>query len=108
MPRLNPPSEATETLPAGIPIAEAFGLTPREREVLERLVVGETYSQIAARLFISEKTVSSHVSNILRKTGTTSRIELTTMTEAMAASARAGPTRTQYQYPQHRTQRREN
>ncbi|KGN33403.1 hypothetical protein N802_14515 [Knoellia sinensis KCTC 19936] len=44
-------------------------LTPREEEVLEGLVSGETYGQIAARLFISEKTVSSHVSAVLRKTG---------------------------------------
>lgn len=51
-------------------------LTPREAEVLDHLVAGETYSQVARRLFISEKTVSTHVSNLLRKTGTTSRIEL--------------------------------
>jgi DNA-binding NarL/FixJ family response regulator len=51
-------------------------LTPREREVLEALLSGATYAQIARRLFISEKTVSTHVSNLLKKTGTTSRIEL--------------------------------
>lgn len=51
-------------------------LTRREREVLDGLLSGETYAQIAVRLFISDKTVSSHVSNLLRKTGTASRIEL--------------------------------
>jgi DNA-binding CsgD family transcriptional regulator len=51
-------------------------LTSREREILDGLIAGETYAQIAHRLFISEKTVSSHVSHILRKTGKTSRIEL--------------------------------
>jgi DNA-binding CsgD family transcriptional regulator len=51
-------------------------LTPREREVLSHLVAGRTYADIAASLFISEKTVSVHVSNLLRKTGTRSRIEL--------------------------------
>ncbi|MDR6862678.1 AAA family ATPase [Phycicoccus sp. 3266] len=51
-------------------------LTTREREVLDPLLSGATYAQIARQLFISEKTVSSHVSNVLRKTGTTSRIEL--------------------------------
>ena len=51
-------------------------LTPREREILSHIVAGETYSQIAASLYISEKTVSVHVSNLLRKTGTASRIEL--------------------------------
>ena len=61
-------SEATaDTLP---------GLTRREREVLAHVVVGATYADIAAALVISEKTVSSHVSNLLRKTGTSSRVEL--------------------------------
>ncbi len=47
-------------------------LTPREREVLGHLVAGRTYAEIATALFISEKTVSVHVSNMLRKTGTSS------------------------------------
>jgi DNA-binding NarL/FixJ family response regulator/tetratricopeptide (TPR) repeat protein len=51
-------------------------LTPREQEVLAGLLSGETYAQIAAHLFITDKTVSTHVSNLLRKTGTSSRIEL--------------------------------
>jgi len=52
------------------------GLTPREREILDHLVRGETYAEIARSLVLSEKTVSTHVSNLLRKTGTTSRVEL--------------------------------
>jgi DNA-binding CsgD family transcriptional regulator len=51
-------------------------LTPREREVLGHLVAGRLYVEIAAALFISEKTVSVHVSNLLRKTGTSSRNEV--------------------------------
>jgi DNA-binding NarL/FixJ family response regulator len=70
------------TPPDGHQLEDAFALTPRKREVLGGLMAGETYSQIAARLFISEKTLSSHGSNILRKTGTASRIELTAMTRA--------------------------
>jgi DNA-binding NarL/FixJ family response regulator len=54
-------------------------LTRPEREVLAHLVAGETYDQIAARLFISDKTVSVHVSNMLHKTGTSSRIELSAL-----------------------------
>ena len=61
---------ARSALPASPP------LTPREEEVLDGLLSGQTYAQIAARLFISDKTVSSHVSNVLRKTGTANRIEL--------------------------------
>ena len=44
--------------------------------MLRHLVAGRTYAEIARALFISEKTVSVHVSNLLRKTGTSSRIEV--------------------------------
>ena len=50
-------------------------LTAREREVLAHLVTGRSYADIAATLFISAKTVSVHVSNVLRETGTTSGLE---------------------------------
>jgi len=52
------------------------GLTKREREILGHIVAGRTYGEIARDLYLSEKTVSSHVSNILRKTGSTNRIDL--------------------------------
>ncbi len=45
----------------------ALGLTRREEEVLQLLGVGRTNRQIARTLFISEKTVSIHVSHILAK-----------------------------------------
>jgi DNA-binding CsgD family transcriptional regulator len=50
-------------------------LTRREREVLAQLVTGRSYTEIAEELFISDKTVSVHVSNILRKTGARNRNE---------------------------------
>lgn len=50
-------------------------LTPREREVLALLDRGATNRQIAAELFISEKTVSVHVSNVLAKLGASHRGE---------------------------------
>lgn len=52
------------------------GVTQREAEVLDQVLRGRTYAQIAQALFISEKTVSVHISNLLRKTGTRSRVEL--------------------------------
>ncbi len=58
--------------------AEAVALTRREREVLGHVVAGRTYAEIAAALFLSEKTVSTHISNILRKTGTANRVALAT------------------------------
>ncbi|MFG1623451.1 AAA family ATPase [Kribbella sp. NPDC049227] len=56
-------------------------LTGREREVLAFLVAGRSNSEIAKELFISDKTVSVHVSNILRKTGTTSRVAAAALAE---------------------------
>jgi DNA-binding NarL/FixJ family response regulator len=57
------------------PGIDAFGLTEREREVLELLAEGRSNPQIAAELFISPKTASVHVSNILGKLGVTGRGE---------------------------------
>jgi len=51
------------------------GLTGRELEILAHLVAGRSYAEIAEALVISQKTVSVHVSNLLRKTGTSSRVE---------------------------------
>jgi DNA-binding CsgD family transcriptional regulator len=48
-------------------------LTPREREVLDRLATGATNKAIAGDLVISEKTVSVHVSNVLAKLGVENR-----------------------------------
>jgi DNA-binding CsgD family transcriptional regulator len=51
------------------------GLTPREVEVLRLLVEGRSNRQIAEQLFISGKTASVHVTNILAKLGVHSRLE---------------------------------
>lgn len=51
-------------------------LTPRERTILEYIVAGRTYGEIARELFISDKTVSTHVSHLLQKTGARNRVEL--------------------------------
>jgi ATP/maltotriose-dependent transcriptional regulator MalT len=57
--------------------AEPAGLTAREAEVLQHVAAGHSNRQIAQMLFISEKTVSVHVSHILRKLGVKSRVEAT-------------------------------
>jgi DNA-binding NarL/FixJ family response regulator len=49
------------------------GLTTRELEVLALVATGETNRQIAHQLFISEKTVASHLSHIFTKLGVASR-----------------------------------
>jgi DNA-binding CsgD family transcriptional regulator/tetratricopeptide (TPR) repeat protein len=52
-----------------------FGLTEREREVLRLLAAGQSNPEIARALFISAKTASVHVSNILAKLGVSGRVE---------------------------------
>jgi DNA-binding CsgD family transcriptional regulator len=69
------PLAAPEAAPAEAAAAMP-GLTPREREILAHVVAGRTYGEIARELVISEKTVSVHISNLLHKTGTKSRVEL--------------------------------
>ncbi|MDN5860484.1 MAG: response regulator transcription factor [Pseudonocardia sp.] len=51
-------------------------LTPRERDVLRLLARGYAYKEIAGELFISVKTVETHVSSVLRKTQMSNRYEL--------------------------------
>lgn len=51
-------------------------LTPREQEVMVLLAEGLSANQIAEKLFISPKTVENHRSNIMRKLGLHSTIEL--------------------------------
>jgi ATP/maltotriose-dependent transcriptional regulator MalT len=55
----------------------AGGLSRRESEVLTLVAAGKTNRAIATELFISEKTVARHVSNIFTKLGLTSRAEAT-------------------------------
>jgi DNA-binding CsgD family transcriptional regulator len=50
-----------------------YGLSPREREVLDLLIEGRTNREIAERLFISDKTASVHVTHILDKLGVPTR-----------------------------------
>lgn len=53
--------------------AAPHGLTPRELEVVAILGHGATNREIAEAMYISEKTASVHVTNILRKLGVTNR-----------------------------------
>ena len=53
-----------------------FCLSPREREVAGLLTEGLRYEEIAARLFISTKTVKTHVHHLYEKTDSRNRMEL--------------------------------
>jgi DNA-binding NarL/FixJ family response regulator len=61
------------TARAGEPAGEH--LTPREREILSLVALGRSNKQIGTQLFISAKTASVHVSNIMAKLGATGRGE---------------------------------
>jgi ATP/maltotriose-dependent transcriptional regulator MalT len=79
---------AAEPVHVGVPAASSdelqrFGLTQREREVLALVADGRTNPQIAKQLFISPKTVSVHVSNVLAKLGVPSRVEAATMAQRL-------------------------
>jgi DNA-binding NarL/FixJ family response regulator len=52
-------------------------LTEREREVMRLIARGYAYKEVAKELFISVKTVETHMSNVLRKLQLSSRHELT-------------------------------
>jgi DNA-binding CsgD family transcriptional regulator/tetratricopeptide (TPR) repeat protein len=56
-------------------IADPFGLTPRERDVLELIAAGHSDAGIAAELFISPKTANRHVGAILAKLGVRNRTQ---------------------------------
>ena len=50
--------------------------TSRERDILARVVQGDSNERIAASLGVSVSTVKTHIGNILRKTGQTNRVRL--------------------------------
>lgn len=50
-------------------------LTKREKEIFTLLIQSYTTKEIAKQLYISEKTVRSHISNVIQKLGVESRIQ---------------------------------
>jgi DNA-binding CsgD family transcriptional regulator len=59
--------------------ASSYGLTSRERDVLALLVEGHSNPEIAATLFISQKTVRNHLTSIFSKLGVESRTAAATL-----------------------------
>ena len=57
------------------PARLAGRLTARQHEILVHLAEGESTDQIAALLFLSRETVRNHIRHILRRLGTSSRLE---------------------------------
>jgi DNA-binding CsgD family transcriptional regulator len=71
------------------PVADAVGLTPRERDVAHRIGQGLPSSAVAAALGLSVRTVDNHIQNGLRKVGVTSRRALVAASSTWAAPAGA-------------------
>jgi DNA-binding CsgD family transcriptional regulator len=68
-------SESESPAPAATRGIDSYGLTERELQVLELVSAGRSNRQIATELFISPKTASVHVSNIISKLNVASRGE---------------------------------
>ena len=66
--------------PVAVPAQDV--LTPRERSVLALVADGRTNRQVGAELYISEKTVSVHLSRVMAKLGASSRTEAVTIAYA--------------------------
>lgn len=71
-------AEARES-PQGQAQLSHYGMTIRERDVLQLLAHGRSDREIAETLFISRRTAQTHVANIFRKLVVTNRIEATAM-----------------------------
>jgi DNA-binding CsgD family transcriptional regulator len=59
------------------PFVDAYGITRREREVVEKLLEGKTDRRIGEELYISPRTVDTHLRSVFRKCRITSRLQLT-------------------------------
>jgi ATP/maltotriose-dependent transcriptional regulator MalT len=69
-----------------------FGLTTREREVLNLLASGRTNRQIADELFITSRTAGHHVSTILAKLGVQGRTEAAATAHRLGLTSQTDPT----------------
>jgi len=68
--RINPPSVGDRSW-----FGQPPALTRREFEVLAALALGDTQKQVAARQFVSQSTIHSHVEHALRRLGVQSLVQ---------------------------------
>jgi DNA-binding NarL/FixJ family response regulator len=76
--------EAPDAIEVDRSSTDRLGLTAREAEVLELVAAGRTNRQIGEQLYISEKTASVHVSNIIRKLGVSTRVDAAAIAQRLS------------------------
>jgi DNA-binding CsgD family transcriptional regulator len=98
--------KATALIPGVYPLAarrvttrDADGLTARERAIIAAVARGQSNREMAAALFISEKTAEWHVSNCLRKLGFRTRAELAAWAVASGLATAPHASRTESAIP---------
>jgi DNA-binding NarL/FixJ family response regulator len=62
-----------------IPRLDEYHITEREKEILNKLIQGLSYKQIASECFIARETLNTHMKNIYRKLNVHSRAEVAAM-----------------------------
>jgi ATP/maltotriose-dependent transcriptional regulator MalT len=85
---VTPQSQGEELTPEMLEGVES--LTDREREVLKMISLGMPNKVIAAKLFITEKTVKTHANHVFRKLGVASRLQATLVFQSYHRARRAG------------------
>jgi DNA-binding NarL/FixJ family response regulator/tetratricopeptide (TPR) repeat protein len=80
--------------PAAADVSGVDALTPREREISDLITDRMTNKEIATALFLSEKTVESHIRNVFHKLGATSRVEVARLIERDHREREASPAAT--------------
>jgi DNA-binding NarL/FixJ family response regulator len=81
--RAFPPVKAEHATKIGMEhVFDRYGVTKRERQIVEKICLGKTNKQIADELFISLQTVKDHTHRIYSKVGVGSRMQLVQMMNA--------------------------
>src|SRR6187551_353152 len=78
--RVFPPVKAETATKQGVEhVLDHYGVTKRERQIVQKICLGKTNKQIAEELFISLQTVKDHTHRIYSKIGVNSRVQLVQM-----------------------------
>lgn len=72
------------------PIADAYGLTPAETRLLGRIAIGESLTQAAVALNVTQNTLKTHLSRIMAKTGTRRQPALLALVHRLAPALTPG------------------